>query len=75
MLVKHVAVKPGTRNHKGYFVKQASGYHLVDIDQAGWALICTSATACDYVDPANLQISRGKEVKDFPSLGEIFRSI
>jgi hypothetical protein len=72
MLVEHVAVKPGTRNHKGYFVKHASGYRLVDINQAGWALICTSNTACHYVDPENLQISRSK---DFPNLGDIFRAI
>jgi hypothetical protein len=68
MFVEHVGVKPGTRNHRGYFVKQASGYRLESIDQAGWALICTSDTVCHYVDPENLQMSREK---DFPSLREI----
>jgi hypothetical protein len=68
MFVKHVAVKPGTRDHKGYFVKHASGYNLINIDEAGWALICTSDTLCRYVDPENLQMSREKK---FPNLREI----
>lgn len=56
MIVENVGVKPGTRNHKGFFVQHASGYKLIDIDQSGWALICINDAVCHYVDPDNLQI-------------------
>lgn len=47
-------IKVGTRNHKGYFVQDAT-YRLVSVNQAGWALICQDNTTCHYVDPDHLQ--------------------
>jgi len=38
MILENVRVKPDTRNHKGFFVLEAS-YKLVNIDGNGWALI------------------------------------
>ncbi|NDJ17828.1 hypothetical protein [Myxacorys almedinensis] len=63
-----VGVRPGTRNHKGYFVQHASGYKLVEIADSGWAVICLSDAVCHYVDPENLQMSRKK---DFGTFSEI----
>jgi hypothetical protein len=68
MSFKHVGVKPGTRNHKGYFVQHASGYRLVEIHESGWAMICINDAVCHYVDPENLQISHQK---DFPSFQDL----
>jgi hypothetical protein len=68
MLNEYVGVKPGTRNHRGGFVQHASGFHLREIDQAGWAVICISDAVCHYVDPENLQRSRGKEFPKFEEL-------
>lgn len=68
MLYEQVGVKPGTRNHRGCFVQQASGFRLVEIDQAGWAIICISDAVCHYVDPENLQRSH---VKDLPRLEDL----
>lgn len=68
MSIDRVGVKPGTRNHKGNFVQQASGYELVEIHQSGWAVICLSDAVCHYVDPENLQVSREK---GFPSVREL----
>ncbi|MBD2428963.1 hypothetical protein [Phormidium sp. FACHB-1136] len=48
-----VAIKPDTRNHKGFFV-QDGDYNLVSIDASGWALICVDDAVCHYVDPDNL---------------------
>lgn len=53
---KNVEVKPDTRNHKGFFVQEAS-YKFMGIDQSGWALICIDDATCHYVDPDNLQAS------------------
>lgn len=61
MSINRVGVRPGTRNHKGYFVQQASGYDLVEISDSGWAVICLNDAVCHYVDPKNLQLSREKE--------------
>lgn len=49
-----VNVKPQTRNHKGFFIQQAS-YKLMRIDKSGWALICIDDAVCHYVDPDDLQ--------------------
>lgn len=49
-----VHVKAETRNHKGFFVQQAS-YQLKSIDDSGWALICLDDAVCYYVDPDNLE--------------------
>lgn len=48
-----VSVKPETRNHKGFFVREVD-YELVEIEQSGWALICIDEATCHYVDPDNL---------------------
>ncbi|MBD2159594.1 MAG: hypothetical protein VKL01_01490 [Limnothrix sp.] len=53
MSANNVTVKPETRNHKGFFVQEAS-YKLMDIDASGWALICVDDAVCHYVDPDNL---------------------
>ena len=50
----NLEVKAGTRNHKGYFVQDAT-YRLVGVNQAGWALICQDNTTCHYVDPDHLK--------------------
>lgn len=50
-----VAVKPETRNHKGFFVNEAT-YKLMGVDQSGWALICMDEATCHYVDPDDLQL-------------------
>lgn len=47
-------VLPGTRNHKGCFVQEVS-YKLIEINAAGWALICLNNTTCHYIDPEHLQ--------------------
>jgi hypothetical protein len=54
MIERTVKVKPETRNHKGFFVKEAA-YELVGIEQSGWALICIDEATCHYVDPDNLK--------------------
>ena len=46
----NVEVQPGTRNHKGRFVRNTF-YRLVDVNRSGWALICRSKASCHYVDP------------------------
>lgn len=56
MTGKEVAVKPETRNHKGFFI-QDTNYKLMGIDGAGWALICFDEAVCHYVDPDNLETS------------------
>lgn len=53
MDLKTVAIKPETRNHKGFFV-QDTDYTFVEIDKSGWALICVDDAMCHYVDPDNL---------------------
>ncbi|MEL7495748.1 MAG: hypothetical protein AAGJ95_17545 [Cyanobacteria bacterium J06554_11] len=53
MNLKPVAIKPETRNHKGFFV-QDTDYTFVEIDKSGWALICVDDAVCHYVDPDNL---------------------
>lgn len=50
----NVVVKPDTRNHKGFFVQDAS-YKFMGIDQSGWALICIDDATCHYVDPDNIE--------------------
>jgi hypothetical protein len=55
MLNNDVNVKPDTRNHKGFFVQEAS-YKLMGIDDSGWALICIDEATCHYVDPDDLQM-------------------
>ncbi|MBW4488913.1 MAG: hypothetical protein KME12_14090 [Trichocoleus desertorum ATA4-8-CV12] len=55
MIIENVAVKPETRNHKGFFVQETS-YKLVGIDQSGWALICIDDAVCHYVDPDDLSM-------------------
>jgi hypothetical protein len=52
-IMDNVTVKPETRNHKGFFVQEAS-YQLMGIDRSGWALICVE-NSCQYVDPDNLE--------------------
>lgn len=52
-----VGIKPETRNHKGFFIQNAS-YKLMGVDQSGWALICVDDTTCHYVDPDNLRRAR-----------------
>jgi len=49
-----VAIKPQTRNHKGFFVQEAE-YKLMGIADSGWALICLDDAVCHYVDPDDLQ--------------------
>lgn len=55
-----VAIKPDTRNHKGFFV-QDGDYNLVSIDASGWALICVDDAVCHYVDPDNLTIPQEQD--------------
>jgi hypothetical protein len=55
-----VAIKPDTRNHKGFFV-QDGDYNLVSIDASGWALICVDDAVCHYVDPDNLMIPQEQD--------------
>ncbi|MBD1861801.1 MULTISPECIES: hypothetical protein [Trichocoleus] len=55
MIIENVAVKPETRNHKGFFVQETS-YRLVGMDQSGWALICIDDAVCHYVDPDDLSL-------------------
>ncbi|MEO1619802.1 MAG: hypothetical protein AAFU53_02080 [Cyanobacteria bacterium J06632_3] len=64
MNLKPVAIKPETRNHKGFFVQDAD-YTFVELDKSGWALICVDDAVCHYVDPDNLlmdEIDRNKAV-------------
>ena len=53
MNLKSVALKPETRNHKGFFIQDAD-YTFVEIDKSGWALICVDDAVCHYVDPDNI---------------------
>jgi hypothetical protein len=61
MVARTVKVKPETRNHKGFFVQDAS-YELVGIEQSGWALICIDEATCHYVDPDNLNGVEGDQM-------------
>ena len=54
MDASNVSIKPGTRNHKGFFVREGS-YELMGIENSGWALICQDEVVCHYVDPDNLE--------------------
>ncbi|WP_008318445.1 hypothetical protein [Leptolyngbya sp. PCC 6406] len=54
MDTRTVKVKPETRNHKGFFVRDTD-YELVEIEQSGWALICIDEATCHYVDPDNIR--------------------
>jgi hypothetical protein len=56
--VDNVRVRPDTRNHKGFFVLEAS-YRLMEIENNGWALICLDDHVCHYVDPDDLKLPRG----------------
>jgi hypothetical protein len=49
-----VGVSTGTRNHKGSFVRHTV-YKLIEVNEAGWALICQDQATCHYVDPACLR--------------------
>jgi len=53
MTMDNVTVKPETRNHKGFFVQEAS-YKLMGIEDSGWALICVE-NSCHYVDPVEVK--------------------
>ncbi len=53
---KNVAIKPDTRNHKGFFL-QPGNNELMGIDESGWALICVDDSSCHYVDPDDLVTS------------------
>jgi hypothetical protein len=53
MNLRTVAIKPETRNHKGFFV-QETDYTFVELDKSGWALICVDDAVCHYVDPDNI---------------------
>ncbi|MCS6815516.1 MAG: hypothetical protein NZ772_18340 [Cyanobacteria bacterium] len=55
MLNNQVNVKPDTRNHRGFFVQEAS-YKFMGVDDSGWALICIDDATCHYVDPDDLMI-------------------
>ncbi|MDX2099638.1 MAG: hypothetical protein SFW36_17815 [Leptolyngbyaceae cyanobacterium bins.59] len=61
MTSDRVEVKSEIRNHKGFFVQEAS-YKLMSIDNSGWALICIDDATCHYVDPDDLQIPQ--EIRD-----------
>lgn len=54
MVIDYFEIKPGTRNHQGFFIQEIP-YRLVDIDRSGWALICMNEVVCYYVDPDNLE--------------------
>jgi hypothetical protein len=56
----NVKVKPETRNHRGFFVREAA-YKFMGVDQSGWALICIDDATCHYVDPDNLNIYEDAE--------------
>ncbi len=62
MILDYIEVKPETRNHKGFFIQEAS-YKLMDIDRAGWALICLNDAVCHYVDPDNLELPTEAELE------------
>lgn len=47
-------VNSGTRNHKGAFVRHTA-YKLVEVNEAGWAVICQDQATCHYVDPSSLR--------------------
>lgn len=55
-----VTIRPETRNHKGFFIREGS-YELMQIDRSGWALICVDDAVCHYVDPDNLCAARDDE--------------
>jgi hypothetical protein len=57
----NVKVKPETRNHKGFFVREAASYKLMGIDRSGWALICIDDATCHYVDPDDLRLFEDKD--------------
>ena len=50
----NVEVKPETRNHQGFFIREGS-YTFMGVDESGWALICVDDVSCHYVDPDNLE--------------------
>ena len=52
--VYNFEVEAETRNHRGCFVPDTT-YTLIEVDRAGWALICQDSTTCHYVDPDSLR--------------------
>lgn len=50
-----VAVKPETRDRKGFFIHETT-YKLMGVDRSGWAIICLNDATCHYVDPDDLQL-------------------
>jgi hypothetical protein len=50
-----VAVKPETRDRKGFFIHEAT-YKLIGVDQSGWGIVCLNDATCHYVDPDDLQL-------------------
>lgn len=63
MIYELIEVKPGTRNHRGCFIKEVP-YKLVDLDASGWAFICRNDAICYYVDPDNLEVVTAVESED-----------
>ncbi len=63
MIYELFEVKPETRNHRGFFIKEVP-YKLVDLDSSGWALICMNDAICYYVDPDNLQAAVAVEAEE-----------
>jgi len=63
MIYEMFEVKPGTRNHRGFFIKEVP-YKLVDLDTSGWALICMNDAICYYVDPDDLEVVTVAEAED-----------
>lgn len=55
MVGTNVQVKPGTRNHKGFFVDETD-YTFVNMHPAGWAVICMDEAVCHLVDPDDLYV-------------------
>ncbi|MEB3292679.1 MAG: hypothetical protein VKJ24_05935 [Synechococcales bacterium] len=55
-IVYQAALRRGTRDRHGYFLKKVSGYSLEGIDSQGWATICTRSGSCHEVDNSAIRL-------------------
>lgn len=60
-------VKSGTRNHRGFFVRDTT-YKLIEINQSGWAFICEDNATCHYVDPDCLKAKKRRKKRNLVQL-------
>jgi hypothetical protein len=59
-IIYQAALRRGTRDRHGYFLKKVSGYVFEGVDAQGWATICTRSGSCHEVDNSALHLHEVK---------------